>query len=196
MTLLVAGVVLAFGRARRRAARMAEEMTEDLRVREAQLERATSDIVRSNRDLERYATIAAHDLQEPLRSILALLRPAQPRFADELGDDAPRSTSIAWHRRRSGWRSLVTDLLAYARLETSENRSQSVDLNVVVRAALGDLNYLIEESGAEVRVGDLPTVVGNERELIGVFANLLSNALKYRSARPAGHRRGRGRETG
>lgn len=179
LTALVTALILQSARAREQAAALALDMSGDLTLREQQLQRATEDIVRSNRDLERYATIAAHDLQEPLRSILAYSDLLDRKYKDTLDPE------VADYIGRMGqaaerMRTLVTDLLAYARLETVDNRTGRVDLDTVFRAAVDDLAFLIEETGASVQASELPTVTGNERELIGVFSNLLSNALKYR----------------
>jgi light-regulated signal transduction histidine kinase (bacteriophytochrome) len=180
LTLLIAVLVYEYARERGRSAQVAQGMTGDLHRREQQLQRATADIVRSNRDLERYATIAAHDLQEPLRSILAYSDLLHRKYGDSLSEEASDYVDrMAQAAERM--RTLVTDLLAYARLETGEHRSRNVDLKSVVQAAIADLAFQIEETGAQVDAGSMPTVVGNERELIGVFSNLLSNALKYRS---------------
>jgi signal transduction histidine kinase/CHASE1-domain containing sensor protein len=180
LTALIAVLAFEYARERGRAAQMAEGMSGDLYRREQQLQRATEDIVRSNRDLERYATIAAHDLQEPLRSILAYSDLLHRKYEDSLNEEV-RDYIDRMAQAAERMRTLVTDLLAYARLETGEHRSRNVDLNAVVQAAIADLTFQIEETGATVDAESLPTVVGNERELIGVFANLLSNALKYRS---------------
>lgn len=179
LTALVAALILQSARAREQAAALALDMSGDLSLRERQLQRATEDIVRSNRDLERYATIAAHDLQEPLRSILAYADLLDRKYKDSLDPEVADYIDRMGHAAER-MRTLVTDLLAYARLETSDNRAERVDLDLVFRAAVDDLVFLIEETGASVRADDLPTVTGNERELIGVFSNLLSNALKYR----------------
>jgi signal transduction histidine kinase len=179
LTALIGALLFERARSRERAEALTEDMTGDLNLRERQLKRATADIVRSNRDLERYATIAAHDLQEPLRSILAysdlLHRKYEEDLDKEVVDYIDRMGQAAERMR-----TLVTDLLAYARLETADHRTRSVDLNRVMEAAISDLTFLIDETGATIQVASLPTVMGNERELIGVFANLMSNALKYR----------------
>jgi signal transduction histidine kinase len=180
LTALIAVLAFEYARERGRSAEMAEGMSGDLHRREQQLQRATADIVRSNRDLERYATIAAHDLQEPLRSILAYSDLLHRKYEDSLNEEV-RDYIDRMAQAAERMRTLVTDLLAYARLETGEHRSRNVDLNSVVQAAIADLTFQIEETGATVDAASLPTVVGSERELIGVFANLLSNALKYRA---------------
>ena len=92
-------------------------------------------------------------------------------------------------------RSLVVDLLAYAKADSETRKTEMVDLNEAIRIAIDDLSVLIHETDATIRVADLPRVPGNRRELIGVFSNLLSNALKYRSDAPpevivVAHRRG------
>jgi signal transduction histidine kinase len=180
VTGLLGALVVALARSRRRAADLAEQMTESLVGRERELSQANANMVRSNTDLERYATIAAHDLQEPLRSILAYADLLQRKHGEEMTDEVSDYV-VRMSQAAQRMRTLVTDLLAYARLEQKERRDERVDLSDCVRAALGDLNFLIEDAGATIEVDRLPMVYGSSRELIGVFSNLLSNALKYRS---------------
>jgi signal transduction histidine kinase len=183
ITGLTTALVLSYARTRKQAAVLAEQTTAYLRERETQLQRANEDIVRSNKDLERYASIAAHDLQEPLRSLLAYASVLERRYGDSLEPEVLDQVQ-RMGRAAERMRSLVVDLLAYARAESEQRPIEAVDLNEAVRIAVDDLSVLIHETGATIRIATLPTVPGNRRELIGVFSNLLSNALKYRSEQP------------
>lgn len=183
ITGLIAALIVSFAQTRQRAAALAEEVTASLRARESELRRANEDIVRSNRELERYASIAAHDLQEPLRSLLAYASVLERRYGETLDPEVQDQIS-RMARAAERMRSLVVDLLAYARGESGERKTEMVDLDEAVRIAIDDLSVLINETGAVIRAGALPTVPGNRRELIGVFSNLLSNALKYRGDDP------------
>lgn len=184
---LIAMVVADVVRSRREVAAeavdLADEMTDYLRQRERQLEQANENMRRSNKELERYASIAAHDLQEPLRSLLAYASVIERRYGESLDPDAMdhvRRMARAAERMRT----LVVDLLTYAKADSALRRIEAVDLNEAVRVAIDDLSSLVQECSATVRLGELPTVPGNRRELIGVFSNLISNALKYRSDEP------------
>lgn len=183
ITGLLAALVVSFSQTRRQAVALADQITANLRARESELQRANDDIVRSNRELERYASIAAHDLQEPLRSLLAYASVLERRYGDTLEPDVLDQVQ-RMARAAERMRSLVVDLLAYARADSEQRKIEMVDLDEAIRIAIDDLSVLIHETGATIRVADLPTVPGNRRELIGVFSNLLSNALKYRSEAP------------
>lgn len=181
---LLAVLVVVLDRARQtiamESASLADEVSDFVADRESELKIANQEAVRSNRELERYASIAAHDLQEPLRSLLAYASVFERRYGDELNEEALGYL----HRMRRAAdraRTLVVDLLDYAKLDSAEQRSEQVDLSAAVRIAIDDLALVINENGATIRVGELPIVPGNRRELIGVFSNLLSNAIKYRS---------------
>jgi signal transduction histidine kinase len=183
ITGLLAALVVTYGRTRMEAAELADQMTDSLQRREQQVRQANEDMVRSNRELERYASIAAHDLQEPLRSLLAYASVLERRYGERLD---PEALDYVHRMARAAerMRSLVVDLLSYAKADSAERKIEAVDLNEALRIAVDDLSVLINETTATIRVADLPTVPGNRRELIGVFSNLLSNALKYRSDAP------------
>jgi signal transduction histidine kinase len=183
ITLLIAALIILSAQTRTQAVSLAEEMTANLQQRERELRRANEDIVRSNKELERYASIAAHDLQEPLRSLLAYASVLERRYGESLEPEVLDQVQ-RMARAAERMRSLVVDLLAYAKADSARRRIEWVDLNEAIRIAIDDLSVLIHETGATIRVADLPRVPGNRRELIGVFSNLLSNALKYRSEAP------------
>jgi signal transduction histidine kinase len=183
ITGLLAALVVSFSQTRRQAVALADQITANLRAREGELQRANDDIVRSNRELERYASIAAHDLQEPLRSLLAYASVLERRYGETLDPEVLDQVQ-RMARAAERMRSLVVDLLAYARADSEQRKIEMVDLDEAIRIAIDDLSVLIHETGATIRVANLPTVPGNRRELIGVFSNLLSNALKYRSEAP------------
>lgn len=183
ITGLIAALIVSFGQSRKQAALLADQMTAHLQQREHELQQANDDIIRSNKELERYASIAAHDLQEPLRSLLAYASVIERRYGESLEPEVLDQVQ-RMARAAERMRSLVVDLLAYAKAESVERIVEPVDLNEAVRIAIDDLSVLIHDTGATIRVSDLPTVPGNRRELIGVFSNLLSNAIKYRSDAP------------
>jgi light-regulated signal transduction histidine kinase (bacteriophytochrome) len=160
----------------RRALQRAERMNTELQERE-------HDLVQSNRELERFATIAAHDLQEPLRTILTFTDLLERKYSDTLeGEGLGYLLRVA--AAASRMRALIEDLLIYARIGQAERQYETVDLNVVIQAAMANVENLIVESEAQIEVGDLPTVRGNEPGLTQLFTNLLANAMKYRVVAP------------
>lgn len=160
----------------RRALALAERMTEDLRTSQAEL-------ARSNADLERFAHVASHDLREPLRTVISFLGLLTRRHGDAL---TPEARGFVDHAAGGAKRmnALIGDLLEYSRIGRSRRPSEPVDLDEVLEVARGNLRAAIEEAGAEVTAGPLPTVAGDPSELAQVLQNLLGNALKYRGERP------------
>jgi len=172
ITLLATVLVLLGALAERRATRQAEEMTTQLQERE-------HDLIQSNRELERFATIAAHDLQEPLRTIMTFTSLIERKHGTTMeGEALDYLLRVAAAAQRM--RALIEDLLVYARIGQVERQFQVIDLNEMVTAAIANVEQLIIESDAEIEVGDLPTVRGNAPGLTQLFTNLIANALKYR----------------
>lgn len=151
------------------------DITRRLAVQEA--------LLRSNEELQHYASVASHDLRSPLRSVkgfLAVLGKTSAGRLDEKGRDLiARCVRAVDHMDR-----LTADLLSYARLQRGSEPFADVDLNAVVDEAKTLLAAPIAQSGAVIDVGALPVVRGAAGELIRLFENLLSNAIKYRGAQP------------
>lgn len=143
---------------------------------------ARKEIERVNRELEEFAYVASHDLQEPLRMVNSysqlLVKRLNTSTPEQIQRYADFITSGA-HRMQQ----LIEDLLSFARsVHSADAQSQPVPLQVSLEQALDVLRPRIEESNAEIKIGDLPVVLGDETQLAQLFQNLLSNALKY--ARP------------
>ena len=142
------------------------------------LERANSNLTRSNQNLEQFAYVASHDLQEPLRKIQQFGDLLRSRFTD-VGGEAhvylERMQSAA-----SRMSLLIKDLLAFSRIATSQVIARPVALNQVIDQVVEDLSMVIEESGAQLAVDRLPTVMGDGSQLSQLFQNLLANAIKFR----------------
>ena len=146
---------------------------------------ANSDLTRSNQNLEQFAYIASHDLQEPLRKIqqfgdLLKMRLTGMASREELG--YLERMQVAASRMSV----LIKDLLAFSRIATTQAVTQPVLLGEVVSQALESLSVAIEESGAQLEVAALPTVEGDALQLRQLFQNLLSNALKFRRTSSTG----------
>ncbi len=143
------------------------------------LEAKTRELERSNTDLEQFAYVASHDLQEPLRNLLLYLELVEHETGSGLSGKSREHLSIA---RRSGirMRGLIQDLLAYARTGVRKQTSTEVDVREVARTVIGDLKSAIEESRAKVEVGLLPRLRTDPIQVGEVLQNLIGNAIKFR----------------
>ncbi|MDR3615248.1 MAG: ATP-binding protein [Candidatus Obscuribacterales bacterium] len=145
--------------------------------------RLADEVMRSNKELQQFAYVAAHDLQEPLRSIIGfgeLLQQATKDSLEPKQQDQLRRVMDASKRMQC----LISGLLAYARIETRSKQFAICDLNEIVENTLQDLSSAIAAKHATVDVGPLPKVLGDRSQLIQLFQNLLSNALKYSVEKP------------
>jgi PAS domain S-box-containing protein len=155
----------------------------DRRKAELELLERTEDLTRSNVELERFAYIASHDLQEPLRMIASYTQLLQQRYTGKLDDDADEFIGYAVdgaHRLQK----LINELLAYSRVGTTGAAFTSVDLGPVLEEVLRALESSIQESGAEVTHDPMPTAWCDPTQIGQVFQNLVSNAIKFRGDEP------------
>jgi signal transduction histidine kinase len=143
------------------------------------LDEQARDLERSNRDLEQFAYVASHDLQEPLRKVSSFCQLLQRRYGGQLDERADTYIAFAVDGA-SRMQRLINDLLAFSRVGRVTTGMGAVDLNAVAEAALGQLTAAREETDARITVGDLPTVTGEASLLTQLMANLVSNALKFR----------------
>ena len=147
-----------------------------------------TDLSRSNTELEQFAYVASHDLQEPLRKVASFCQLLQNRYADQLDERANQYIDFAVDGAKR-MQALIHDLLAFSRVGRMTSEFVPVDLASVSNAAVGNLAAAIEESGATIDIAPLPNVMG-ERGLLGaVFQNLIGNAIKYRRTDVAPHAR-------
>jgi signal transduction histidine kinase len=144
-------------------------------------------LARSNIDLEQFAFIASHDLQEPLRMVINYLALLDKRYHDKLD---PRAQEYIRQAIEGGerMRELIDDLLQYSRIDTKKREFVQVDMNDVVEESLDLLKAAIEQNDAEIVVEALPTILADESQMIQVMQNLVGNAVKFRgSERPNIH---------
>jgi signal transduction histidine kinase len=151
-----------------------------LNAASADLARQAEELARSNDDLEQFAYVASHDLQEPLRKVSGFCQLLQMRYADQLDERANEYIHYAVDGAKR-MQDLINDLLAFSRVGRTTEAFEPVDLGAVTRDVIDVLGPAIEDSGATVHVGDLPTVDGDRRLLGATVQNLISNALKFRS---------------
>ena len=146
---------------------------------EQQLRQRTEELARSNRDLEQFAYVASHDLQEPLRAVAGPLQLLQRRYEGQL--DA-RADEFIGHAVDGATRmqALIDDLLTYSRVGRLEDPKQPVSAEQSLQGALKNLAVVIEETGAEITHDALPVVQAISTQLTLLFQNLIGNAIKFR----------------
>ena len=154
-----------------------KDITERKRAEET-LSQKAAELARSNAELEQFAFVASHDLQEPLRKIQAFgdrlkLKTAKAK-TPEVHDYLERMQSAA-----ARMQTLINDLLAFSRVIRSSEPFTPVDLGSVTREVVGDVEFRIEETGAQVEIGELPTIEADPMQMRQLMLNLLSNALKF-----------------
>ncbi|MEW6351319.1 MAG: GAF domain-containing protein [Thermodesulfobacteriota bacterium] len=158
------------------------DMTERKRAEKLVRER-TEALERSNRDLEQFAYVAAHDLREPLIAVGVYLKLLERRCGDRLDDEARTfiARAIDTTLRMDG---LIQSLLAYSRIGNENRPFGATDGNMVLKDALSNVHAAVTESGAVVTSDTLPTVLADASQLVQLFQNLLSNAIRFRGERP------------
>jgi len=142
-------------------------------------ERAMVELERSNKELEQFASIASHDLQEPLRMVASYTQLLAERYEGQLDEKAKKYIAYAVEGAIRMQR-LVNDLLAYSRVSTRGNPIETTDLHSILGEAIRNLAATIEESKAIVTNEELPMVRADSSQLVQVFQNLLANAIKFR----------------
>jgi light-regulated signal transduction histidine kinase (bacteriophytochrome) len=153
------------------------------RIKQAEREvaRNVAALARSNAELQEFAYVASHDLQEPLRKVLAFGDRLQAACAESLTDQGRDYMERMLNAARR-MQTLINDLLTFSRVTTQAQPLVPVHLNEVLREVLSDLEVRIEQSGARVDVGLLPTLQADPTQMRQLFQNLVGNALKFRRA--------------
>jgi signal transduction histidine kinase len=139
----------------------------------------TKKLENSNRELQEFAYVASHDLQEPLRKIEAFGDRLVSRYSAQLPEEG-RMFLDRMQNAANRMRRLINDLLAYSRVTTKETKALPVDLGEVLAGVLADLQVRIDESGATVRAAALPKVRADQTHMRQLLQNLIGNALKFR----------------
>jgi len=144
------------------------------------LKRAAEDLRRSNQELEQFAYVASHDLQEPLRMVSSYLGLLKRRYGDRLGQDADEFMDYAIngaHRMQA----LIQDLLQFSRIDTRGAPLTRVASGECLRLAVENLRVALEEADACLDLGPMPEVQADSAQLTSLFQNLIGNAVKYRA---------------
>jgi signal transduction histidine kinase len=160
-------------------------------VRRAQTEKklreehrlAQQELARSNRDLEQFAYVASHDLQEPLRMVATYAQLLAARYQGQLDENADKYIHYVVDGALR-MQILVQDLLAFSRVGRPGGASAPVNCHAIVESALKNLEAAIQESGTRIQYGQLPTIVAEASQLMQLFQNLIGNAIKFRGKEP------------
>jgi signal transduction histidine kinase len=169
------------GMRRKIARELADVVAARRRIEEinATLEAQAAELTRSNRDLEQFAYVASHDLQEPLRKVASFCQLLQRRYAGQLDERADQYIAFAVNGAQRMQR-LINDLLAFSRIGRATAGFRPVDLNRVAEETVASLDSMLERTGAEVTLTDLPAVRGEEVLLGTLLSNLIGNSVKFR----------------
>ena len=147
--------------------------------RTAQLDERAKDLARSNSELQQFAYVASHDLQEPLRMISSFTQLLAKRYKDKLDDDARDFINYAVDGA-TRMQTLISDLLSYSRVGTQGKPLERTLCGEVFGRALQNLKVAIEESGTMITTGTLPAVLADPQQMCQLFQNLIANAIKFR----------------
>ncbi|HET6332772.1 MAG TPA: PAS domain S-box protein [Polyangiales bacterium] len=158
------------------------DITERKQAQEV-LEARSRELLRSNAELEQFAYVASHDLQEPLRMVASYTSLLAEEYGKVLDDDA----KLYIHFAKDGaerMQQLIHDLLSYSRISSRKRAPTPVSSSECLDLALANLRISLEETGCVVRRVDLPTVLGDRSQIVDLFQNLIANAIKFRRGAP------------
>jgi light-regulated signal transduction histidine kinase (bacteriophytochrome) len=159
-------------------AELRREIKERLEA-DRELREKTDALARSNADLEQFAYVASHDLQEPLRMVSSYVQLFEKRYAGQVDEQADKYIRYAVEGAKR-MQSLIAGLLEYSRVGRLDEPFGTVDTNAALDQALSNLRSAVEDSRARITRGPLPTITGNADRIAQVFQNLIGNALKFR----------------
>ena len=161
---------------------LAKDVTERKRVEEA-LRKSVLELKRSNAELEQFAYVASHDLQEPLRMVSSYMELMKRRYEGKLDSDADEFIGFAVDGANR-MKTLIGDLLAFSRVGTHGKPPTPTDCETLLEHTLSDLKVSIDNSGAVITHDALPTVMADGSQLAQVFQNMIGNAIKFRGDEP------------
>ncbi|RYD77415.1 MAG: PAS domain-containing sensor histidine kinase, partial [Sphingobacteriales bacterium] len=156
----------------------------DQKMAEEKLRRYAAELERSNSELQDFAYVSSHDLQEPLRKIQSFGDRVLTKEYDKLSDDGKDYVNRMLNAA-SRMQNLINDLLSFSRLTTKAKPFMQVDLNAVLKGVLSDLEISIEKSGAKIIAENLPEIEAEPTQMRQLFQNLISNAIKFRKENEA-----------
>ena len=168
---------------RRRGSIIVVQDISDRKQANEALARYAAELERSNQELEQFAYVASHDLQEPLRMVASYVQLLAKDYGGQLDADADAYIEFAVDGAKRMQR-LIDDLLAFSRVGTRGQQFQAVDLSQLLQDVLRGLKLAIEESGATVTYGELPTLMADRGQIYQLLQNLIANALRFRGDAP------------
>jgi light-regulated signal transduction histidine kinase (bacteriophytochrome) len=147
------------------------------------VEERTAELARSNADLQQFAYVASHDLQEPLRMVSSYLQLIEQRYKDKLDADGTEFMGYAVDGANR-MQMMIQDLLIFSRVESRGASFQLVNCEAVLEQALANLQVAIEENRAVITHDPLPAVMADATQIVQLFQNLIGNAIKFRRQEP------------
>jgi len=145
---------------------------------EVRLKQTLEELARSNKDLEQFAYVASHDLQEPLRMVTSYVQLIEKRYKGRLDKDADEFIAFAVEGA-TRMQKLINDLLTYSRVRTRGRRFETVDINNVMEQVMSNLSSNIQETGAKILWDGLPSIAADETQMVQLFQNLVGNGIKF-----------------
>ncbi|HEX2977056.1 MAG TPA: ATP-binding protein, partial [Bacteroidales bacterium] len=140
-------------------------------------------LLKSNSDLQQFAYVASHDLQEPLRMVSSFTQLLQQKYHDRLDEDANEYIHYAVEGSKRMYE-LINSLLAYSRVQSRARESTLVNMNSIVEKVIANLNLIITEKDALIEYGHLPTIFADSNQMIQLMQNLIENGLKFSNGKP------------
>jgi len=166
--------------ARIQAEEKLKSLNEELELRVTE---RTQELMRSNEELEQFAYVASHDLQEPLRMVGSYMQIIESRYQGKLDADADKFIGFAVDGAKR-MQALIRGLLAYSRVGARGKRTEAACCEELIQSAIADLKLAAEECGAIITHDPLPTINADPTQIVQLFQNLLSNALKFHGKEP------------
>jgi PAS domain S-box-containing protein len=146
---------------------------------EEELKETVKELRHSNAELQQFAYVASHDLQEPLRTIASFTQLIERRYKDKLDPDADEFIGYIVDAAKR-MQTLINDLLNYSRVATGKKEFELIDTEETLKSALSNLNTAIRENNAEIAHENLPKIMADKRQMIQLFQNLIGNAIKFK----------------
>lgn len=156
-----------------------DHLEETIKERTAFAEDKAKKLEESNKELEQFAFITSHDLQEPLRKIISFGDLLTTKYNNNL-DEKGKSYIEYMTNAASRMRSLIQDVLELSRVSTKDQHIEEVNLNHIINEIISDMDLIIKEKKAQIIFQDLPTITGDKRQIYLLIQNLISNSIKYR----------------
>ncbi len=151
----------------------------ELRREIEERKKRAEELARSNEDLEQFAFVSSHDLQEPLRMVSSYVQLLAQRYKGKLDSDADEFIAFAVDGAKR-MQELINGLLSYSRINTRGAEFKPVDCNEVLKSVTDNLQFAIEESQAKLKIGPLPLIMADRTQIEQIFQNLIGNAVKFR----------------